>query len=142
MTELMAALTSWAVLLSGYPAPAVQPELALVDHAWLVAHACGGRECRVYGWYPHDGGNTVYLDGALDPEGNLLATSVVVHEITHLLQQSAGAFAEPAGCAGAMALEREAYAVQREFLHRYGVYQPVGVSITHAGCERDDAIDR
>lgn len=34
-------------------------------------------------------------------------------------------------------MEREAYGVQREFLLRYGVYQPVGMSMHHAGCERD-----
>jgi hypothetical protein len=34
-----------------------------------------------------------------------------------------------------LALEREAYQAQRDFLMRYGVYRPVGLSMHHVGCE-------
>ena len=55
MNELFAVLLSWAVTLSGFPAPAHEPEVVTVPHAFFVQNACGGNECRVYGWYA--GGN-------------------------------------------------------------------------------------
>lgn len=132
MDDLYAIFMSWAVTLSGYPAPAQLPEVVAVPHSYLVKAACNGRECKVMGWFPP--GQRIYLDERLRPRDDLLASSVVVHEMVHYLQQeSRGGLA--GSCADFIALEREAYQVQREFLHRYGVYQPVGVSMHHAGCE-------
>jgi hypothetical protein len=56
--------------------------------------------------------------------------------MVHHLQHEAGRI-DPAkwSCENAIALEREAYAIQREFLLRYGVYQPVGLSMHRVGCE-------
>ena len=142
MDELFAALLSWAVTLSGYPAPAQAPEVVTVSHAYFVENACGGSECKVYGWYA--GGQNLYLDERMDPEENLLASSVVVHEMVHYLQglsrnggapAKGAAFGDLPSCADAMDMEHEAYAVQREFLLRFGVYQPVGVSMLRVGCD-------
>ena len=96
----------------------------------------------MYGWYA--GGRAVYLDERMNPQEDLLAASVVVHEMVHYLQGVArnhglpaqgAAYGERPVCTDLIDLEREAYAVQREFLTRYGVYQPVGVSMLLAGCE-------
>jgi hypothetical protein len=142
MSDLFAVLLSWAVTLSGYPAPAVPPEVVRVPHSFFVEKACGSQECKVFGWYA--GGRSLYLDERMDPEQDLLAASVVVHEMVHYLQgiahegiasPSGAAFGEPPPCTQAIDMERQAYAVQREFLHRYGVYQPVGVSMLRVGCE-------
>jgi hypothetical protein len=134
LEELYAVLLSWAVTLSGHPMPAKAPDVVMVPHAHLVQAACGGRECKVMGWFPP--GERIYLDERLKPRDDLLATSVVVHEMVHYLQYvRRGRPTEPYSCPEAMAMEREAYQVQREFLHRYGVYQPVGVSMHHAGCQ-------
>lgn len=134
MNEVYAVLLSWAVTLSGYPMPQQKAEIVRVPHAYLVERACGGRECKVMGWFPP--GQTIYLDERLNPKDSLFAASVLVHEMVHHLQHEAGRL-DPAkwSCENSIQLEREAYAIQREFLLRYGVYQPVGVSMHNAGCE-------
>ena len=76
--DLYAALLSWAVTLSGYPAPAVPPVVVTKPHAFFVAQACNGQPCKVLGWYA--GGKNVYVDETLDPENSLFASSIVVHE--------------------------------------------------------------
>lgn len=133
MNELYAVLMSWAVTLSGYGAPATQAEVVAVPASYLVQHACGGQPCKVLGWFPP--GNTMYLDERLDPRNDLFAASVLVHEMVHYLQYESGRYAKDRSCEEVIRLEREAYAVQREFLLRYGVYRPVGASMHHVGCE-------
>ena len=143
MNELYAALLSWAVTLSGYPAPAESPEVLRVSHQFFVDNACQGRECKVYGWYA--GGQRLYVDERLDPQGDMLAASIVVHEMVHFLQgtsrtkpeefRKGAAYSEHPLCSESIELEREAYGAQREFLLRYGVYQPVGISMLRVGCD-------
>jgi len=135
--ELHAALLSWAVTLSGLPAPNRPPAVERRPHAYFVGNACGGHECKVLGWFPP--GETLYLDDRLEPRDSLLAASIVVHEMVHYLQyqaarrssQSSGEFS----CARAIELERQAYGVQREFITRYGVYHPIGASMHWVGCD-------
>ena len=142
MSNLTTVLLSWAVSLSGYAPPAEEPVIVKVPHAFFVENACDGRECKVYGWY--SGGRNLYLDDRLDPETNLLAASIVVHEMVHYLQgvdrndgvpAGGAAYQELSTCDDAIALEREAYGVQREYLHSYGSIQPVGLSMARVGCE-------
>ena len=134
MNELYAILLSWAVTLSGYPMPDHAAEVVPVSHDYLVDHACNGRECKVMGWFPP--GHIIYVDDRLRPGDSMLAASIVVHEMVHHLQHETGRI-DPGkwSCENAIALEREAYGVQREFLLRYGVYQPVGASMHRVGCE-------
>jgi hypothetical protein len=131
MNDLYAILFSWAVTLSGYPMPDAPAAIVRVSHNTLVRRACGGRECKVMGWFPP--GRQIYIDERLEPEESLLAASIVVHEMVHYLQYRSGGF-DAYSCSKAIDLEREAYAVQREFLVRYGVYQPVGVNAHRVGC--------
>lgn len=134
MPELYAVLMSWAVTLSGFPAPPEMPQIVEVPHSYLTHAACNDRECKVMGWFPP--GKTIFLDSRLDPQDNLLASSVVVHEMVHYLQYvAAGSKGTRLTCEQNIALERQAYGVQREFLMRYGVYQPVGASMHSVGCE-------
>lgn len=142
MDELFGVLLSWAVTLSGYPAPAQPPEVISVAHSFFVENACGGRECKVFGWYA--GGSKLYIDERMDPSKDLLAASVVVHEMVHYLQgvsrnggvpAGGAAFGERPDCGAALDMEREAYAAQREYLLRYGVYRPVGASMARVGCD-------
>lgn len=146
MNELYSALLSWAVTLSGYPAPAQMPEVISVPHSFFVANACAGHECKVYGWYA--GGSKLYVDERMDPQAEIVAASVVVHEMVHYLQgisrngglpAKGAAYSENPGCSAAIDMEREAYGVQREFLLRYGVYRPVGMSMARVGCDGEDA---
>jgi hypothetical protein len=132
MNELFAILMSWAVTLSGYSRPITQPEIVMVPHGYLVAEACGGRECKVLGWYPP--GQKIFLDDRLDPADSLYASSIVVHEMVHFLQQQSGHFEGGFSCRSTLAREREAYAAQREFLLRSGAFIPVGASMHAVGC--------
>jgi len=131
-TDLQATLLSWAVVLSGHPPPKHPPRLQRKGHEFFVLNACAGSECQVWGWFPP--GDTVYIDERLDPQTNLLAASIVVHEMVHFLQYQTAHGTTEFSCANSLALEREAYAVQREFILHYGVYQPVGVSMHNVGC--------
>ena len=130
MDELFAVLLSWATTLSGYPAPERAPEVVTVPHVFFVNQACGGHECRVYGWYA--GGDKLYIDERMDPQSNIVDASVVVHEMVHYLQgiartgnipDNGAAYGDKPLCSAAIDMEREAYGVQREFLLRYGVYR-------------------
>jgi hypothetical protein len=132
MNEVYAALLSWAVTLTGYAPPQSLPEIKHVDHAYLETVACAGRQCKVMGWYPP--GHTIFLDDRLDAENSLYASSIVVHEMVHYLQQASGRWSTTYTCKDAMAMEREAYAAQQAYLVNYGVYQPVGLSVHNAGC--------
>jgi hypothetical protein len=142
MSDLHAVLLSWAVTLSGYPAPSEPPVILAKPHSFFVEHACHGQECKVLGWYA--GGRNVYIDENLDPQNNLFASSIVVHEMVHYLQgvargddvlRNGAAFSVAPSCQQAVRWEREAYGVQREYILRYGAYLPVGVSMLHVHCE-------
>jgi len=135
--ELHAALLSWAVTLSGLPAPDRPPAVQRRPHAFFVGNACGGHECKVFGWFPP--GETIYLDDRLEPRDSLLAASIVVHEMVHYLQYQAARRSSQNGgefsCVRTIELERQAYGVQREFITRYGVYHPIGASMHKVGCD-------
>ena len=139
--ELYAGLLTWAVKLSGYQRPATNPTVEFVPQEFFTAHACGGNQCRVWGWYPNSGSGIVYVhkaarelieDGS-DPE-SLLAASIIVHEFTHYLQAANRGFARY-GCEEALELEREAYSVQNAYIVAHGRYMPVGISMHRATCE-------
>lgn len=133
MNDLYAVILSWAVTLTGYQMPDEPPQVVTVPHAYLVSHACAGRECKVLGWFPP--GDKVYLDERLDPRNNLVASSILPHEMVHYLQQQSGKYDRKYSCEKAMDLEREAYGAQGEYLSRYGVYRIVGASMHSARCE-------
>jgi hypothetical protein len=133
MDELYAVLMSWAVTLTGHPMSDHKPVIEMVSHSYLEQVACGGRRCKVIGWFPP--GETIYLDSRLDPEHDLLASSVVVHEMVHYLQHVSRPHHTPYSCEESLAMEQEAYQAQRDYLLKYGVYQPVGISMHHVGCE-------
>ena len=138
--DLYAGLLSWAVKLSGYQRPATPPTVEFVSQEFFNEHACGGRECRVWGWYPNTGKNVIYvhqavrelIDDGSDPK-SLLAASIIVHEFTHYLQAANRRFARYE-CNEALELEHEAYAVQNAYLVAYGRYMQVGISMHNAGC--------
>jgi hypothetical protein len=138
--DTMTALMGWAVSLSSYPGPARMPAVEFVPQSFFDEHACNGRHCHVWGWYPNTGKNVVYvhedvralLEDGSDPR-SLLAASIVVHEFVHYLQAVSRDFA-PYGCEQALGLEREAYGLQTEYLMSYGRYLPVGISMHGASC--------
>ena len=103
--ELFFVLFSWAIALSPYSRPDTVPALEFHNHAWFVEHACPTmNDCRVLAWYNDEG--IIHIDESLDLEGGL-ATSLVVHESVHFLQDPD---MEPCE------REREAYAVQNAYI--------------------------
>lgn len=131
MTEIISIMMSWAITLTGLPAPEKMPVVEMVPHSFLVKNACRGMECHVQGWFPT--GDTIYLDDTLDPAKGLYDSSVMLHEMVHYLQQQAKTEIH-ADCNANVEAERQAYAAQREYLLRYGVYRPVGSSMHNVSC--------
>ena len=111
MTELLIILMSWAVFLSGYPMPKEMPEFRYTSHRFLVTYACGGRECKVQGWY-NDAG-IVYISEDIKGADN--ETGVIVHEFVHYLQDISGKF-DTHSCIDSLERETEAYAIQNKYL--------------------------
>ena len=61
--------------------------------------------------------------------------SFIVHEFVHALQDAYYGGWMFANCAGVMAAEREAYAVQQRYLHSRGQLLRVGERLRMVGCE-------
>ena len=130
MNDLLAALMSWAVHLTGYPAPDEMPEVVLVSHLELVHRACADQECKVLGWFPP--GKRIYVDKRLEPLDSTYSSAVIVHEMVHYLQQNSGRFGKASAtgdCQDVLAMEFQAYQAQRDFFTQYGDYMPVGVAL-------------
>jgi hypothetical protein len=136
MSALYAALLGWAVALSGYNAPpdATELEIVKVSHAYLIEHACGGRECKVLGFYPVGRGTRLYIDERLDVDGDTFAASIVVHEMVHYLQGQSGKFQTAQNCEEAIAQEKEAYLAQQQFLTAYGMHYPLHIVLSTMTC--------
>ena len=81
------------------------PEVQFKEHEFFVQYACGGKECRVVGWYNDSG--IVYIDKRYRDIDRSFASSLVVHEFTHYLQS-----ADMDPCER----EKEAYHVQNRYL--------------------------
>lgn len=102
--------------ISGYSMPNVPPPtLVELTHAQMIHEGCNDdrQHCNVYGFYKDD--ELVKTDAFLIKHDGLSYDSVVVHELTHWLQQhhGKGGFS----CKRVGEREREAYAVQNEYMH-------------------------
>lgn len=113
ITNALPILLSWAVHLSGYPAPDEPPALSFKPHRFFVDRVCGGRECKAVGWYNDQG--IVYIDEKYRYDESTFASSLVVHELVHYLQHVSGEF-DSNSCIDSVAREREAYYVQNEYI--------------------------
>ena len=114
-TDAIAALMSWAVMLSHYPSPTHLPVIEYARHQFFVEHACGGKKCGAIGWYDNQG--TIYIDERLKAQDTVSTRGLIVHEMVHYLQDLSGKF-DPTGCRDSRLREQEAYAIQREFIAR------------------------
>lgn len=117
---LIDALLDVLPTLSRYPRPAEPPRLVYLPTAQLRAQACSV-PCPVLAYYA--GGSEIFLDHSLNPLINLFDRSVLLHEMVHYLQAQqvdevrAMASAGPRErCRLWHAREREAYAIQQNFL--------------------------
>ena len=106
-------LLSWAVNISGYPAPDKPPLIQFQPHSFFVEHVCAGQECTAVGWYNDQG--IVYIDKKYQHDDGTFSTSLIVHEFTHYLQHLSGKF-DSHSCTDSLTREREAYRVQNEYI--------------------------
>lgn len=112
--ELLSILLSWAALLSPYDKAPV-PDLVYRPHEFFVEQACGGVECNVVAWYNDTG--VIFLDPELDPQRR---DDIIVHELVHYLQDKSKLF-NSFSCYDSVAREKEAYAVQLEYMNATGM---------------------
>jgi len=116
----VAFLLKYAIVISGYSMPYDVPLPTLVEfsHVQMVHNTCPKhKHCKtVYGYYRDD--EIIYVDPSqIQKEQFVTEDSVVVHELTHWLQQhhGHGGFS----CEQVGFREREAYRVQQVFVEQY-----------------------
>lgn len=111
-------LLSWTVHLSpSYSLPEKPPELVYEPRAYFIENVCNGvkEKCDAVGWYDNNG--TIHIDDRLEGNEDPYTRSLIVHEIVHYLQDISGKF-EKGSCDDHVFKEREAYSIQRLYLHR------------------------
>lgn len=113
LTQLVASLLVTIAGYTGYAIPGEPPAVHFVTHAMLEQRACQ-RPCPVLAFTT--AGGEILLDIRLNIGADAAATSILVHELTHFLQQASVANPAPVTCATWMAREREAYDVQYRWL--------------------------
>ena len=134
--ELIPALLHALDQLSKYPKPAVPPAVRRVSREEIEAIACEGRHCGVLAIYRPETG--IYLDQALRPETSLFDRSVLLHELVHYLQDLHGERGDMRPCDRWYHREREAYAIQKQFLTLVGSPVRVGYSAAKSTCADDE----
>jgi hypothetical protein len=90
-------------------APAVQ----FVPQADIAQAVCG-RPCGVRAYYLPEKG--IFLDAALRPEEDVVARSILFHEIVHHVQHHTNRYSDQPECDRVKNREREAYTLQNQYL--------------------------
>jgi hypothetical protein len=89
------------------------PQVRFVPQQEIARVACG-QPCFARAYY--EPGKGVVLDEQLRPHEDLVARSILLHEIVHHVQHHHNSYGELAECERFRRREREAYALQNEFL--------------------------
>ena len=98
---------------TGYAIPGDPPNITALRHDVLAERVCG-RPCQVFGFTLPNG--DIVIDEALAIGRDPVATSILVHELTHYLQVRSVAHPGPVNCALWREREREAFDVQARWL--------------------------
>jgi hypothetical protein len=98
---------------TGYAIPGDPPRITPLPHHVLEQRVCG-RPCQVIGFTLPDG--EIVIDEALAIGTDPVATSILVHELTHFLQIRSTAHPKPVNCRIWTDREREAFDVQTRWL--------------------------
>lgn len=110
----MPTLLAWASKLSGYPVPETIPYVTYRPTDFFTDRVCGGNACKAVGWYNDQ--DIIYLAEKYQFEDqDDFANSLLLHELVHFLQHHSGRF-DSQSCDDSLAREREAYAVQNDYL--------------------------
>lgn len=111
--SLVAALLTAISGYTGYAIPGDPPHITALSHDALAQRVCG-RPCQLFGFTSPDG--DIVIDEALKIGSDPVATSILVHELTHFLQTRSVAHPQPVDCRTWMNREREAFDVQTRWL--------------------------
>jgi len=111
--KLVATLLTAISGYTGYAIPGDPPHITMLSHDALAQHVCG-QPCQVFGFTFPDG--QIVIDGALAVGTDPVATSILVHELTHFLQIKSVAHPQPINCRIWNDREREAFSVQTRWL--------------------------
>lgn len=103
---------------TGYAIPGDLPHIETMPHGALEQRVCG-RPCQVYGFTFPDG--EIVMDEALAIGTDPVATSILVHELTHFLQMKSVAHPVSITCRIWNDREREAFEVQTRWLRETSV---------------------
>lgn len=140
LMSLVAELLTTIHLLAGYPAAPVQPEIYRVPQAVLAERVCH-KPCGVRAYYQRDEG--VYLDETLDVRSDLFDRSILLHELVHHMQAVSGRFDTMASeCDRWNSAEREAYALQNQYLGEVQSTRRVSMPGLVATCDSPDRMAR
>ena len=131
MEDLLPELLTAIDRLSKYKAPDQAPPVHRVPHEVIEQFACGVPCAALAVYRPGEG---IYLDEALEPETNIFARSVLLHELVHYVQDLSSELAEAKPCDRWYRREQEAYALQKRFLMLAGSQIRVAYS-TGTACE-------
>jgi hypothetical protein len=112
-TKLVLALLTAISGYTGYAIPGDPPHITTLPHDALAQRVCG-RPCQVFGFTSPDG--EIVIDQALAVGSDPVATSILVHELTHFLQIKSIAHPGPVNCRIWNDREREAFDVQARWL--------------------------
>ena len=92
------------------------PELAGISKQEIEAAVCGGRACPAIAYYD-DIAETVYILDSINLKTSISGRGYVLHEMVHHVQKSIhNLTAKNIDCNRRLALEREAYEIQMEYL--------------------------
>lgn len=111
--KLVATLLTAISGYTGYAIPGDPPHITTLSHDALAQRVCG-RPCQVFGFTWPDG--EIVIDQGLRIGTDPVATSILVHELTHFLQFKSVAHPEPVDCRTWNDREREAFSVQTRWL--------------------------
>jgi hypothetical protein len=129
VSDLFAVISS----LSTYPQPYHLPPVQLKPVAQLQQMVCSG-PCQLRGFYiPRKG---VFLSDALDVNHDVVARSVLLHELVHHVQATSGHYeGQPDSCERATREERQAYDIQNRYLASVNDWRRFPMPPAVGGCD-------
>lgn len=133
LDELVRNLSRAIDILSRYKIPKEAPRIYRVPRAELEQYVCGSH-CSIQAWFkPGDG---IFLDESLQPETNLMHRSILLHELVHYFQDTAGSYGNRSTCERWFQREIDAYNIQNRYLGVIG--HPSRVAYTGDNCANMD----
>jgi hypothetical protein len=115
LNRLIAELLGIIHMLTGYPVPEQAPPVRLAPLAQMQAMVCRG-PCQVRGFYLPESG--VFVNEVLDLQQDVVARSVLLHELVHHVQHVTRKYDNLSSCERWFFREREAYDVQNAYLRQ------------------------